>query len=132
MVKTASTQVLRTGQKSPHFRLKGIDDKMHSLDDFNSKSVLVVFICNHCPYVIARIGDIINLQSTFKPSELQVIGVNSNDPDYEGEGFENMVRFARQYKINYPYLIFHGCSLLAQHASCPATFTCRQLIQTTP
>jgi peroxiredoxin len=105
MVKTASTQVLRTGQKSPHFRLKGIDDKMHSLDDFNSKSLLVVFICNHCPYVIARIGDIINLQSTFKPSELQVIGVNSNDPDYEGEGFENMVRFARQYKINFPYLI---------------------------
>jgi peroxiredoxin len=105
MVKTASTQVLRTGQKSPHFKLKGIDDKMHSLDDFNSKSLLVVFICNHCPYVIARIGDIINLQSTFKPSELQVIGVNSNDPDYEGEGFENMVRFARQYKINFPYLI---------------------------
>ena len=108
MVKTASTQVLRTGQKSPHFRLKGIDDKMHSLDDFNSKSLLVVFICNHCPYVIARIGDIINLQSTFKPSELQVIGVNSNDPDYEGEGFENMVRFARQYKINFPYLIDDG------------------------
>jgi peroxiredoxin len=105
MAKTASTQVLRTGQKSPHFRLKGIDDKMHSLDDFNSKSLLVVFICNHCPYVIARIGDIINLQSTFKPSELQVIGVNSNDPDYEGEGFENMVRFAREYKINFPYLI---------------------------
>jgi peroxiredoxin len=105
MVKTASTQVLRTGQKSPHFRLKGIDDKMHSLDDFNSKSLLVVFICNHCPYVKARISDIINLQSTFKPSELQVIGVNSNDPDYEGEGFENMVRFARQYKINFPYLI---------------------------
>jgi peroxiredoxin len=105
MVKTASTHVLRTGQKSPHFRLKGIDNKMHSLDDFNSKSLLVVFICNHCPYVIARIGDIINLQSTFKPSELQVIGVNSNDPDYEGEGFENMVRFARQYKINFPYLI---------------------------
>jgi peroxiredoxin len=105
MVKTASTQVLRTGQKSPHFRLKGIDDKMHSLDDFNSKSLLVVFICNHCPYVKARISDIINLQSTFKPSELQVIGVNSNDPDYEGEGFENMVRFAREYKINFPYLI---------------------------
>ena len=43
--------------------------------------------------------------TTFKPSELQVIGVNSNDPDYEGEGFENMVRFAKEYKINFPYLI---------------------------
>lgn len=105
MVKTASTQVLRTGQKSPHFRLKGVDDKMYSLEDFNSKSLLVVFICNHCPYVKARIPDIINLQSTFKPSELQVIGINSNDPNYEGEGFENMLKFASEYEINFPYLI---------------------------
>jgi peroxiredoxin len=105
MVKTASTQTLRTGQRSPHFRLKGVDGKMYSLEDFNSKSLLVVFICNHCPYVRARIGDIIDLQSTFKPPELQVIGINSNDPAYEGEGFENMVKFAREYKLNFPYLI---------------------------
>jgi peroxiredoxin len=105
MVKTASTQILRTGQKSPHFRLKGVDGKMYSLEDFNSKSLLVVFICNHCPYVRARIGDIIDLQSTFKPPEFQVLSINSNDPDYEGEGFENMVKFAREYKLNFPYLI---------------------------
>jgi peroxiredoxin len=105
MVKTASTRTLRTGQRSPHFRLKGVDGKMYSLEDFSSKSLLVVFICNHCPYVRARIGDIINLQSTFKPPELQVIGINSNDPSYEGEGFENMVKFAREYKLNFPYLI---------------------------
>jgi hypothetical protein len=65
----------------------------------------VVFICNHCPYVKARIDDIINLQSTFKPSELQIIGINSNDPNYEEEGFENMVKFAREHKLNFPYLI---------------------------
>jgi peroxiredoxin len=105
MVKTASTPTLRTGQRSPHFRLKVVDGKMYSLEDFNSKSLLVVFICNHCPYVRARIGDIVNLQSTFEPPELQVIGINSNDPGYEGEGFENMVKFAREYKLNFPYLI---------------------------
>ena len=105
MVKTASTQILRTGQKSPNFRLKGVDGKMYSLEDFNSKSLLVVFICNHCPYVRARIGDIIDLQLTFKPPEFQVLSINSNDPDYEGEGFENMVKFAREYKLNFPYLI---------------------------
>jgi hypothetical protein len=76
MVKTASAQVLKTGQRSPYFKLKGVDNKMYSLDDFTStKSLLIVFICN------------------------------SNDPDYQDEGFDNMVKFAREYKLNFPYLI---------------------------
>lgn len=76
---------------------------MHDYKD--SKTILVVFICNHCPYVKARIGDIVDLQSKFKPSELQVIGINSNDPSYEEEGFDNMVLFAKKYNLNFPYLI---------------------------
>jgi peroxiredoxin len=64
-----------------------------------------VFICNHCPYVKARIGDLISLQSKFDSSDLQIIGINSNDPSYEGEGFDNMVKFAQEYSINFPYLI---------------------------
>ena len=106
MVKTVSSQVLNTGEKSPDFKLKGVDNKIYSLKDFDgSNSLLVVFICNHCPYVKARIGDIVNLQSMFKTSELQVVGINSNDPNYEGEGFDNMIKFAREYKLNFPYLI---------------------------
>src|SRR5438067_3018120 len=106
MVKTASAQVLKTGQRSPYFKLKGVDNKMYSLDDFTStKSLLIVFICNHCPYVKARITDLINLQSTFKLPELKIIGINSNDPNYQDEGFDNMVKFAREYKLNFPYLI---------------------------
>jgi|ERR687887_1016705 peroxiredoxin len=105
MVKTASSQVLKIGQKSPDFKLKGVDGKMYSLKDFSSKSLLVVFICNHCPYVKARIGDIINLQSVFKSSELQIVGINSNDPNYQDEGFDNMIKFAREFKLNFPYLI---------------------------
>ena len=105
MVKTASSQVLKIGQKSPDFNLKGVDGKMYSLKDFSSKSLLVVFICNHCPYVKARIGDIINLQSVFKSSELQIVGINSNDPNYQDEGFDNMIKFAREFKLNFPYLI---------------------------
>src|ERR671933_1084739 len=106
MVKTVSSQVLNTGEKSPAFKLKGVDNKTYSLKDFDSSnSLLVVFICNHCPYVRARIGDIVNLQSLFRTSELQVIGINSNDPNYEGEGFDNMIMFAREHKLNFPYLI---------------------------
>jgi peroxiredoxin len=106
MVKTISSQVLNTGEKSPDFELKGVDNKIYSLKDFDSSnSLLVVFICNHCPYVRGRIGDIVNLQSMFKTFNLQVVGINSNDPTYEGEGFDNMIKFAREYKLNFPYLI---------------------------
>ena len=106
VVKTISSQVLNTGEQSPNFELKGVDNKVYSLKDFDSSnSLLVVFICNHCPYVRARIGDIVNLQSMFKTSDLQVVGINSNDPTYEGEGFDNMIIFAREYKLNFPYLI---------------------------
>lgn len=106
MVKTESSpQVLKTGSMAPDFTLKGVDGKMHSLQGYKSKATLVVFICNHCPYVKARIGDVVALQSKFSPSELQVIGINSNDPNYKDEGFDNMVAFAKNYKLNFPYLI---------------------------
>ncbi len=105
MVKTPSSQTLKTGQNAPDFKLRGVDDKTYSLHDFTSKSLLIVFICNHCPYVKARIGDIINLQSVFKNSELQVVGINSNDPNYIEEGFDNMIKFANERKLNFPYLI---------------------------
>jgi peroxiredoxin len=106
MVKTASSpQILKAGSNAPDFTLKGIDGMMHSLGDYKSKAALVVFICNHCPYVKARISDIVALQSSFKPSELQVVGINSNDPNYKDEGFDNMIIFANQHKLNFPYLI---------------------------
>ena len=106
MVKTESSpQVLGTGVMAPDFTLKGIDGMMHSLRDHKSKANLVVFICNHCPYVKARIGDIVALQGKFMSSELQIIGINSNDPNYTDEGFDNMVKFAKDYRLNFPYLI---------------------------
>ncbi len=106
MVKTASSpQVLTTGSRAPAFKLKGVEGNTHSLQDYKSTAALVVFICNHCPYVKARIGDIVSLQGRFKPSELQVIGINSNDPDYQDEGFDNMKKFSRAYGLNFPYLM---------------------------
>jgi peroxiredoxin len=106
MVKTASSpQILNTGSRAPDFALKGVDNMMHSLQDYKSKATLVVFICNHCPYVKARIGDIVDLQNRFNASELQVIGINSNDPNYQDEGFDNMVVFANEHTLNFPYLI---------------------------
>lgn len=105
MVKTLSNQALKTGQRAPNFQLKSVDGKTYSLDDFGSRSVLAVFICNHCPYVKARIKDLVDLQRRFSEQELRIVAINSNDPDYLEEGFDNMVKFSKKYNLNFPYLI---------------------------
>jgi peroxiredoxin len=105
MAKTLSSQTLKKNDNAPSFRLMGTDDKFYSLEDFRSKSLLIVFICNHCPYVKARIGDLVTLQSRFPKSELQIVGINSNDPSYQDEGFENMIKFSKENNLNFPYLI---------------------------
>ena len=105
MVKTESTRVLRKHQQAPDFSLVGTDDRVYSLENFSSsRLILVVFICNHCPYVKARIHDLVALQSKFNRSDLQVITINSNDPDYQDEGFLNMKNFSKEYGLNFPYL----------------------------
>ena len=105
MAKTLSSQTLKKNNNAPTFSLKGTDDRLYSLEDFKSKSLLIVFICNHCPYVKARIGDLVALQGKFPESELQIVGINSNDPSYQEEGFENMVKFSKTNNLNFPYLI---------------------------
>jgi len=105
MVRTISSQTLNVGDKAPEFSLVDVDNQLYSTKQIKSETALIVFICNHCPYVRAQIGDIINLQRLFEPEHLQVVGINSNDPNYEGEGLENMVTFSKQYNLNFPYLI---------------------------
>lgn len=114
MVRTESTQVLRKNHTAPDFTLKGTDGTLYSLASFSSsRLILVVFICNHCPYVKARVHDLVDLQSSFGKSELQVVAINSNDPGYQDEGFENMKRFSKEYGLNFPYL-FDDTQLIAK------------------
>ena len=105
MAKTLSSQTLKKNDGAPAFRLKGTDEKFYSIEGFKSKCLLIVFICNHCPYVKARIGDLVDLQNKFSKSQLQIIGINSNDPAYQDEGFENMIKFSNENNLNFPYLI---------------------------
>jgi peroxiredoxin len=105
MAKTQSSQKLVSGSPMPKFNLKGVDGKNYSSNDIKSKSILIIFICNHCPYVKARINDLVNLQAKYNSNDLQIIGINSNDPNYTDEGFENMKIFSTKYSLNFPYLI---------------------------
>lgn len=104
MVLTESRAQLKAGDAAPYFILAGIDGKDHALKEYSGKPTLIVFMCNHCPFVRAKLPAIIKLKEKFG-SKINVIGINSNDPEYEGEGFEKMKSFAKEFGINFDYLI---------------------------
>lgn len=104
MVLTESKTELNHGDKAPSFTLKGTDGKSYSLEDFKGKKAyLIVFICNHCPYVLPKIAELVRIQKDFP--EIQVICINSNNnPDFPEDSFENMQKFVQERGINFPYL----------------------------
>lgn len=99
--------LMKTGAVAPDFKnLPGTDGKKYALSDFAPSRVLVlVFSCNHCPYVQAYEDRIIRLQKDFKDKGVQFAAVNSNDAaGYPDDSFENMVKRAKERKFNFPYL----------------------------
>ena len=89
------------------FTLKGIDDKNYSPLNFKDKDILIlIFMCNHCPYVKAVMERLVALQEKYKDKKVQFIGINPNDAEtYPEDSFDNMKLFAQKYKMNFPYLI---------------------------
>ena len=76
MVLLESKISLKTGDSAPDFSLKGIDDKIHSLDSYvESKGLLIIFICNHCPYVKAKIDAIKQIHEKFNESIALVLSL---------------------------------------------------------
>lgn len=98
---------LRMNDPMPKFRnLPGVDGKKYSDGDFSGNRILVVvFSCNHCPYVQAYEERMIALQRDFMPKGVQLVAINSNDTNnYPEDGFEQMVKRAHEKKFNFPYL----------------------------
>ncbi|HEY5122887.1 MAG TPA: thioredoxin family protein [Ignavibacteria bacterium] len=89
------------------FSLKGTDGKVYSIQDFSTEEILVIiFMCNHCPYVKAVIKRFTELQHRYAEKSVQLIGINPNDIDaYQEDSFDNMKIFYKENKINFPYLI---------------------------
>ncbi len=106
MALTKSLTMLKTGGKAPSFSLKGSDGRNHSLPEFkNAKALLIIFMCNHCPYVKPKIEAIKALQAKYKGRGLVVIGINANDAaDYPEDSFEGMVKTAKEKNFNFIYL----------------------------
>ncbi len=95
------------GKPAADFHLPGTDGNTHALDDFKDwKILVVVFMCNHCPYVKAVLQRLIDLQNDYKDKGVQLVGINSNDVSrYPDDSMENMVQLVREKNISFPYLL---------------------------
>ncbi len=106
MVLLESQIKLKTGDQAPDFDLMGIDDKKHSLNDYKDyDGLLVVFICNHCPYVKAKVEALKEIHEKFN-GKVPLVGINSNDStNYPDDSFENMKKIADEKGIKFDYLV---------------------------
>ena len=97
---------LKIGDKAIPFALPGVDDREHALADYADKEVLVVvFSCNHCPYVLAWEDRMIQIQADYASRSVQFIAIGANDAQkYPADSFPSMKEHARQKGFNFPYL----------------------------
>lgn len=106
MVLTTTT-TFPLGYTAPDFNLMNpLTKNMESLNELKSeKATVVVFMCNHCPYVVHILDGLIQLANDYMPQGISIIGINSNDIiHYPDDSPENMVKLIEDYKIPFPYL----------------------------
>lgn len=101
------TPVCDFGWKAVDFDLPGVDGQRYTLDTVRGPNgLLVMFICNHCPYVKAVIDRIVRDTKELKQYGIGAIAIMSNDPtDYPEDSWDNMVRIAREKQFPFPYVL---------------------------
>ena len=100
------TPICDFGQKAHDFKLKSTDNKILSLNDVvGEKGTLIMFICNHCPYVKAVTKDIVEDCNELKKIGINSVAICANDAvNYPEDSFENMIEFSIKNKFSFPYL----------------------------
>jgi peroxiredoxin len=118
MVAKESGHVLASGDEAPTFELHGVDERVHSLDDFDEyDALLVVFTCNHCPYAKAKEGTLNGLADDY--DDVAVVGINPNDAEeYPDDSFEKMQEYVESGRIQYDaYLYDESQSVAAAYGA---------------
>jgi peroxiredoxin len=105
MVSTPSTMV-PLGTEAPPFRLPNVDGRMVSIEDFkDAPALLVVFMCNHCPYVKHILPHFVGLAKEYQQRGVAIVGINSNDvTGYPDDAPEKMAELSRTMGFTFPYL----------------------------
>lgn len=106
MVRT-ETPICEFNLPAIDFKLKGVDEKYYDLNSLKgTNGLLIMFICNHCPYVKSIINRIIRDTKELKQIGINSVGIMSNDPnEYPEDSFENMKKMALEFNFSFPYLI---------------------------
>ncbi len=101
------TPICDFGWKAPDFSLEGVDGKTYSLSDVRGeRGTLIMFICNHCPYVKAIIDRLAGEVKALQESGIGAVAIMPNDTDaYPEDSFENMKLFASENNFTFPYVI---------------------------
>ena len=103
----STANICAFGWKAHDFALKGVDGKTYSLADVRGPNgTLVVFICNHCPYVKASIDRIVAEAKALGEIGVRTIAIMPNDTEtYQEDSFDNMKAFATKHGFTFPYVI---------------------------
>ena len=108
MVEKQST-MLSLGTKAPQFSLQGIDKEIYSNNTFLDKNgLLVMFICNHCPYVIHVKEGLVSMTNSLIEKGVGVIGINANDSSqekYSEDSLEKMIEYSANWEFQFPYTV---------------------------
>ena len=95
------TPICNFGKKAEDFKLKSINNELVSLEDIKGvNGTLIMFICNHCPYVKAIIKDLVEDCKNLKADGINSVAIMSNDTkNYTEDSFENMIKFSKANKF---------------------------------
>ena len=124
MVRTPSTMV-RLGTTAPEFQLTNVDGRQVSLRDFaDAPALLVIFMCNHCPFVVHVARELAELAREYQARGVAVVGINSNDVGtHPADSPERMVAEAEARGYTFPYLYDETQSVAnAYRAACTPDF----------
>jgi peroxiredoxin len=119
------TPICEFGKKADYFELNSTNNELINLNNIKGlNGLLIMFICNHCPYVIAAIEDIVKTSTELKKYKINTLAIMSNDPNnYPDDSFDNMILFSKKYKFDFPYVIDKDQSIAKKYdAVCTPDF----------